>query len=152
MTLEARLRRLEDLEAIRDLIARYGPMADAGDGEGLASLFTPDGRYTIAAFAEAQGRKEISALLDTPSHRQLMQDGCAHLLGPVTIKLNGDHATATGHSVVFHHKGSEFVVFRVAANRWYLQRAKNGQWAVARRENALLDGSEAARQLVQPAS
>ncbi|WDF74320.1 nuclear transport factor 2 family protein [Novosphingobium sp. KACC 22771] len=152
MTIKARLRRLEDLEAIRDLIAHYGPMADAGASEGIAALFMPDGSYTITGFTEAQGREAIGALLDTPSHRQLMRDGCAHLLGPVTIKLNGDHATATGHSVVFHHKGSEFVVFRVAANRWYLQRAKDGQWAVARRENALLDGSEAARQLFQPAS
>lgn len=150
--IEARLRRLEDLEAIRELIARYGPLADAGDIEDMAELFLPDGRYSIAGFAEAQGREAISALLDTPSHRQLMQDGCAHLLGPVTITLKGDSATAAGHSIVFRHRDSEFAVFRVAANRWHLQRATDGQWVVARRENALLDGSEAARQLLHPAS
>ncbi len=30
-TLAARLQALEDREAIRDLIARYGPAADSGD-------------------------------------------------------------------------------------------------------------------------
>jgi len=150
--LEARLRRLEDREAIRELIARYGPLADTGDGVGVAALFVPDGSYGIAGFADANGRRAIAALLDTPTHQALMEDGCAHLLGPVTITLDGERATATGHSIVFRHGADGFTAYRVSANRWTLARASNEEWLVVRRENALLDGNAAARLLLQPAT
>lgn len=39
-TLESRLRRLEDLEAIRALDAEYCRLLDRGDWAGLARLFT----------------------------------------------------------------------------------------------------------------
>jgi len=39
-TLEERLQALEDREAIRALIARYGPLADSGDAAGVAALWT----------------------------------------------------------------------------------------------------------------
>ena len=80
-----------------------------------------------------------------------MADGCAHLLGPVAIEIDGNRATARGHSVVLRHTGSGFEVARVSANRWDLVRSESG-WRVCHRENALLDGSEAARALLaQPA-
>ena len=53
--LEARLQALEDAEAIRTLIARYGPLADQGDAEGVAQLWSEDGSYAIAGFGEARG-------------------------------------------------------------------------------------------------
>ncbi|HZV09637.1 MAG TPA: nuclear transport factor 2 family protein, partial [Novosphingobium sp.] len=109
----------------------------------------PDGIYAIAGFAEARGRAAIAALLETPHHRALMADGCAHLLGPVAICLDGDTATACGHSIVFKSGASGFAAHRVAANRWHLSR-RAGQWLVARRDNALLDGNAAARILLSP--
>ena len=33
-----RIRGLEDAEAIRNLIASYGPLADIGDAQGVAAL------------------------------------------------------------------------------------------------------------------
>lgn len=144
---EDRLRELEDREAIRDLIARYGPLADAGDAAGAAALFTEDGIYAVAGFGEARGRGAIAAMLESDTHRTLMVHGCAHVLGPVAIDLDGDCATAVGHSVVFRHSGTDFEVYRVAANRWELVRTHAG-WRAARRDNALLDGSEAARALL----
>lgn len=146
-SLEARLRALEDKEAIRELISRYGPLADNGDSEGVAALWTGDGSYAVGGMAEAKGRTAIAGLIDGETHRQLMQDGCAHLLGPVAIELNGDVAVARGHSVVFRHNGADFEVWRVSANRWELERCTEG-WLVRRRVNAPLDGSEAARALL----
>lgn len=146
-SLEARLRALEDKEAIRELIARYGPLADSGDSEGVAALWINEGSYTVGGMAEARGRVAIAGLIDGETHRQLMQDGCAHLLGPVAIELNGDVAVARGHSVVFRHNGADFEVWRVSANRWELERCTEG-WLVRRRINAPLDGSEAARALL----
>lgn len=147
MTLEARLQALEDREAIRALIAAYGPLADTGDSAELAALWTEDGTYAVGGMGTAQGREAIAGLIDGPTHRALMADGCAHLLGPVAISLDGDRATAQGHSVVLRHTGGSFEVLRVSANRWDLVR-KSGGWRVSRRENALLDGSEAARALL----
>jgi uncharacterized protein (TIGR02246 family) len=147
--LEQRLQALEDREAIRDLIASYGPLADSGDSEGVAALWAQDGIYAIAGMVEAKGREAIAALITAPMHSQLMDDGCAHLLGPVAIDLAGDIATARGHSVVLHWKGEAFEVLRVAANRWQLARTGEG-WKVTRRDNAMLQGSGAARALLNP--
>jgi uncharacterized protein (TIGR02246 family) len=145
------LQALEDREAIRALIAAYGPLADAGDSTGVAALWTEDGTYGVGGIGTALGREAIAGLIDGPVHRALMADGCAHLLGPVAIDLEGDRATARGHSVVLRHTSSGFEVARLSANRWELVRTKVG-WRVRHRENALLDGSEAARALLaQPA-
>ena len=149
--LAARLRALEDREAIRELIARYGPLADAGAAEAIAALWAEDGSYGVGGMGEARGRRAIAGLIEGPTHRDLMAQGCAHLLGPVTIELDGDRATARGHSVVFRHGDGRFEVFRVSANRWELLRDEEG-WRVSHRENALLDGAQAARALFSPPS
>lgn len=147
--LAARLRALEDREAVRDLIESYGPLADSGDGEAAAALWTEDGTYEVLGFAKAVGRAEIAALIDGPVHRALMADGCAHMLGPITITISGDSAQARGHSLVLRHTGSGFEAHRVAANRWTLARTAAG-WRVTHRINALLDGTEEARLLLAP--
>lgn len=143
----ARVQRLEDIEAIRNLIASYGPLADNGDAQAVAALWCENGVYAIGGMGEARGRAAIAALINGPVHQQLMTDGCAHLLGPVAIKLDGDRAIATGHSIVFRHKVSGFEVHRVSANRWALLRMVDG-WKVERRDNQLLDGHNAARALL----
>lgn len=148
--LEDRIVALEDREAIRNLIATYGPLADSGDATAIAALWTADGAYEVVGFATAKGQREIAALIEGPTHQALMAQGCAHLLGPVTIDVNGDTATARGHSVVFRNApngADSFEVYRVAANRWSLMRTGEG-WRVVHRANALLDGAEAARILL----
>jgi uncharacterized protein (TIGR02246 family) len=147
--LAARMQVLEDREAIREMIARYGPLADRGDAQALAALWEADGTYDVVGFAIASGRAEIAALIDAPYHRELMADGCAHFLGPVAVTVDADSATAVGYSVVFRNREGMFSAFRVAANRWTLRRdADSGQWRVSHRANALLDGVEAARVLL----
>ncbi|MBS0255270.1 MAG: nuclear transport factor 2 family protein [Proteobacteria bacterium] len=145
--LAARLRALEDREAIRELIAQYGPAADTGDAEAVAGLWTCDGVYQVHGFAEARGHAAIAALIAGPVHQALLADGCAHVLGPVAITLDGDHATARGHSLVLRWTGQGFELHRVAANRWELARTAQG-WRATRRDNALLQGDEAARAML----
>lgn len=149
--MEQRLTALEDREAIRNLIATYGPLADSGESAALAALWTQDGTYEVVGFAAAQGHADIAALIDGPVHRALMAQGCAHLLGPLAIEVHGDEASARGHSVVFRHGPDGFEAYRVAANRWALVRTRQG-WRVSHRANALLDGNEAARILLAPAA
>lgn len=144
-----RLRALEDREAIRDLIARYGPLADSGDAEAVAALFAEDGVYAVGGMGEAKGRAAIAALISGPVHQALMADGCGHVLSSPAIDLDGDRAVARCHSIVFRHEDGEWAPVRVAANRWELARGSTG-WQVTRRDNALLDGNSAARDLLSP--
>lgn len=146
-TFEARLRAQEDREAIRDLIARYGPLADSGSSSAVAALWTSDGVYAVDGFPEAKGHAAIAALIEGPVHRELMAHGCAHVLGSPAITLSGDQATALCHSVVFRRSGDRWDAVRVAANRWQLVRTAAG-WRVERRDNALLDGRDIAPALL----
>lgn len=143
-----RLRRLEDIQSIQQLVASYGPLVDAGESRGAAALWSEQGTYEVKGFGLAQGRSQIMALFDGPSHQELIVQGVAHVLGTPQIEIDGDRAVALGHSVVFRHCGNAvFEVFRVAANRWELIRGGNG-WQIDSRVNCLLNGDTAARALL----
>jgi ketosteroid isomerase-like protein len=143
----SRLAALEDREAIRDLIARYGPLADAGDCAGAAALWTPDGVYEVGGYGAYSGRPAIQALLEGESHQALIADGAAHVLSPPVIDLDGDEARARNHSVVFRRAGDAWDAHRASANEWHLKRTPEG-WRIARRINRLLDGTAEARALI----
>lgn len=144
--LEARLSRLEDEAAIRNLIARYGPLADRGDAAGVAALWTEQGTYEVGGYGVAKGHDAIAALISGETHQALMATGCAHVLSPHRIDLDGDTAVAVGYSLVLRRTGESFEVWRASANRWRLIRTPEG-WRVEARVNAPLDGQAASRAL-----
>lgn len=146
-SLEHRLAELEDREAIRNLIARYGPLADTGNAAAIAAMWREDGVYEVGGYGEYAGHDAIAALFTTGTHQELMRAGCAHILGPLHISIDGPQAVAVGHSCVFRHTASGFEAWRVSANRWELLKS-DGRWRVSRRSNRPLDGSEAARVLL----
>ncbi len=150
-SLEQRLQPLEDAENIRNLIAHYGPLADAGEADAVAQLWTVDGVYSVGRFAEACGQEAIAALITGGVHQQYMAAGVAHILGPLALRIDGDSAEARGHSlVVLHGAGGAYSIIRASANLWQLARsdaAGFGGWRVTRRDNHLLDGGAAARAL-----
>lgn len=143
-----RLEVLEDRAEIADLIASYGPLADTGDGEALAQLWVEEGEYEIGGFGSIKGHADLAAMLESETHRDLMERGCAHVLSPHTITLSGDQATAIGYSIVMRKAGETYEPWRVSANRWFLVRTSDG-WRVKRRENTTLDGSIDARSLLE---
>lgn len=145
---DARLRALEDQAQITNLIAAYGPLADTGDGEALAQLWVEDGEYDIGGFGLIQGHLALAAMMDSPVHRGLMEQGCAHILSPHRIELSGDSAIAVGYSTVMRRVGETYEAWRVSANRWWLVRSAAG-WRVKRRENTPLDGTAEARSLLE---
>jgi uncharacterized protein (TIGR02246 family) len=146
--LEVRLRALEDREAIRDLIASYGPAVDSGDSDRAAALWHENGRYDVGGFGVKTGRDAIAALLEGETHQALIVSGAAHVLSPLRITLDGDRAIATGYSCVFRWTGTAFEAHRISANRWTLKRGHHG-WRVEERVNRLLDGDAAARALLR---
>lgn len=144
---ERRLQALEDRAAIANLIASYGPLADSGNAQALAKLWTRDGEYSVGGYGTAKGHAAIAALIQGDTHQQLMGQGCAHVLSPHTITISGNEAEARGYSTVFRRAGDSYEAWRVSANRWRFVRTVAG-WRVTSRENAPLDGAEAARAIL----
>ncbi|MFK7840776.1 MAG: nuclear transport factor 2 family protein [Sphingorhabdus sp.] len=136
-----RLQRLEDLEAIRNLIASYGPLADSGDADGVAALWSVSGTYDVGGFGVSVGRPAIAALISGDTHQSLMAQGCAHILSPHQIMLNGATAIATGYSIVFRKIGDAYEAWRVSHNRWELSRQTDGNWLVDMRVNRPVSGA-----------
>ena len=105
-TLEARMKRQEDIEAIRTVLRAYGRRLDAGDLKGYAELFAADGEW-IGGFGKVKGRDNIQPFMEKNMRTPLPSvEGAAatapprpgprgaHLMTNEIIDVNGDHATA----------------------------------------------------------
>ncbi len=90
-SLLSRLRRLEDLEEIRQLFVDYGRHLDAGDVEAYADLFADDGEVLLGPIGRATGRAAIVELMTTVKARA--QAPSFHLVTNPVVRLDGDRAT-----------------------------------------------------------
>ncbi len=86
---EARLRRLEDLEEIRQLFVDYGHLLDLGDYAAYAHLFAQDGELMLGPMGRATGPEEIEALMS-----RLGGAGSLHLITSPIVTLDGDQAAS----------------------------------------------------------
>ena len=136
--LEQRLRVLEDEREIGRLITAYGPLVDAGAAEEVAGLWTADGVYDIDE-VYLEGHEQLAAMVRSRAHQGWIAGGCAHVVGPATITVDGDTAIAVCHSLMVVRQDERFVVRRATANHWAFGRTADG-WQVTRRTNRVLDG------------
>ena len=93
--LAARVRALEDREAIFGLFMAYRRCLDEKDFSGYADLFARDGEF-VAGEMVARGRAEIRALVDGMLGT-LLTDGAGddrHVVVNPAIELDGDRARA----------------------------------------------------------
>ncbi|UYP19094.1 nuclear transport factor 2 family protein [Rhodococcus sp. Z13] len=150
--LEDRLRLVEDTQAIHAVLTAYGPAVDAGDADAVGELWTQDAVYDVDVRV-MEGRDAIMEMVRTRPHQDYIEGGCGHLLDPVHIRVDGDTAVATCHSLLLRRDaGSDsFRVWRVSANRFELVRA-GGRWRIRRRTSRLLDGRTEARDLLARAA
>jgi hypothetical protein len=98
MTLEDRVRRIEDIEAIRKLKATYCFLCDAGLDdprvrEELISHFTADARinFGLGPASKFQGREGLEVFFG-----QVVPGAvsfCMHMVHNAIIEVEGDHAT-----------------------------------------------------------
>jgi uncharacterized protein (TIGR02246 family) len=89
MELEERIQRLEDIDAIRQLDAEYCRRLDAGDWEGLAALFTPDGEFV--GLDTARGHDALVSFFSGLAAGGLT--AFWHYVTNLEIDLDGDAAT-----------------------------------------------------------
>ncbi len=89
--LEKRITRLEDIEAIKQLKARYCHICDdTHNPETIASVFAEDGIWESDDFGKAQGHRDIRALFS--SFRELFTFSQHNISNPV-IQVKDTHAT-----------------------------------------------------------
>lgn len=96
--LEARIQRLEDIETIKQLKARYCERCDANyDADGLAALFTEDAIWDGGkTFGVATGREAIRTHFSGASKRVTI---ARHQVMNPIIDVDGD--AAKGHWLLF---------------------------------------------------
>lgn len=143
-----RVRELEDRLEIYHLIATYGIAVDSGSDDAMGQVFREDGVYDSDP-APMEGRPAIAAMVRSDGHQSLIHGGAAHVMALPVVRVDGDHAVATGYSRVYRADGQGgFEVWRVSANRWELERGADG-WHAVHRTNRLLDGRDESRQLLR---
>jgi len=142
-SLEARVQRLEDIEAIRVLKHRYATLCDEGyQADPLAALFTEQAIWDGGMLGRFEGREAIRAFFA----------GCAttvpfaiHHLGNPIIEVSGDEAT--GHwfllePLVFA-KGSQAFWMAARYHDRYLRTPDGWRFADVKIELTMLSPYEA---------
>jgi hypothetical protein len=141
--LEARVVQLEDTEAVRRLICRWGPGCDAWLPEEAASIWTDDGLF-VTDVSHCEGRAEIVASFNNDAHDDMIRSPTAHVHGVPLISVDGDEARAIDYSRLYRHTDDGFKIERVSINEWKFRRTPDG-WRTTSREVAAIDGSQTAR-------
>lgn len=96
--MEKRLRELEDKEAIRECLHRYGFNADLGRSEKWADGWTPDGVYDLED-RKWRGRAELLDLIGAPNNpHKSIENKSQHTMLNMYIRIDGDTAWAEGYS------------------------------------------------------
>src|SRR5579884_2515338 len=130
--LGARLGRLEDLEAIRQLFVDYGHHLDRGDLDAYAELFAEDGELLLGPMGRARGREEIRELMARATAASAGRSW--HLITNPIIELDGDRATTeVMWSVVVRGEDERAVLSMLGRHRDVLVR-RHGRWQFQRRE------------------
>ena len=128
---EARLDRLESLDAIRQLVAQYCLALDMRDLDALCGLFPEDVRVS----REASGRQALKVWFDQTLREQFT--GTAHVTGNHLIEFEGpDVARGVVYSRNEHETGDEWVIMTMMywdryeriGERWLFRRRLPLYW------------------------
>ncbi|MEI9851330.1 MAG: nuclear transport factor 2 family protein [Sphingomonas sp.] len=92
LSIEDRIRRLEDIEEVRQLVTDYAALLDARDMEAYADLFARDGAWIGPVVGAAHGREAILALMR--ANLDPAPPGANHLVSNIVVAIDGDAGTA----------------------------------------------------------
>jgi len=129
--LAARIERLESLDEIRQLVARYCLALDMRDLDLLCGLFPED----VRVGRDRTGRAELKTWFDETLRNQFT--GTAHVTGNHIIEFDDpDHARGAVYSRNEHETGPEWVIMTMLywdryeriSGRWYFRRRLPLYW------------------------
>jgi hypothetical protein len=123
---EARLDRLESLDAIRQLPAKYALCLDMRDMDSMVSLFPADVRVGKGESGRLALRGYMDQTLRSPF------TGTSHHIGGHIIEFDDpDHARGIVYSKNEHETGDEWVIMQMMYADDYVR--QEGRWYFARR-------------------
>ena len=132
------LARIRDELEIRNLIARVAQLADYGDVEEYASLFTEDGSWEFPG-APLHGRAGILAGARERRRQQVTGPGSAtrHLITTVAVRVeDATTAVADSYFQFWRDTATSPALFNMGHYHDVLRR-EDGAWRIARREITL---------------
>lgn len=125
-SLEARIDRLESLDAIRQLPAKYALALDMRDMDAMVSLFPED----VRVGKDTTGRLALRAYMDRTLRSPFT--GTSHHVGGHVIEFDDpDHAHGVVYSKNEHETGDEWVIMQMMYVDDYVR--QDGRWFFARR-------------------
>ena len=135
--LAERIARLEALEEIRELVARYGMAVDDRDVEGLADMFTSDAKFGLAdGMVANQGRQ---AVIDFYTERMAAFGATYHYPHSHVVEFDPDRA---GHATGMVNAHAELALegrTLVTALRYFDEyRVEDGGWRFVERKVAMI--------------
>ncbi|WP_051024665.1 nuclear transport factor 2 family protein [Nocardia aobensis] len=145
--LERRIRDVEDQLAITRLLASYGPLVDSGDAEATAALWTEDGEYDVPG-GHMRSREAIRSMVLSDAHRNLIETGSTHFIGPAQIEVDGDQALAVCESILVLRDADSYRILMSGSHRITLVRTHGG-WKIRHRITRELNGKPEARELLR---
>jgi 3-phenylpropionate/cinnamic acid dioxygenase small subunit len=135
---------LADRFEIADLLARYSTALDTKDWRALTSVFTPDATCDYGPLGSPAGIDEITALLRATL---ASLDVTQHLIGNLTVELQGDRATSSTYLIAQHLRsgtpgGDTYLIGATysdqlarTADGWRIEHRRiNRLWATGNRE------------------
>ena len=132
--LQERITRLEDIEAIKQLKARYCEICDheGYNADAMASLFTEDGTWTADGAGNAEGREAIRELF---ARFPKVIGQTQHIVANPLIEVEGDRAHGVWY-LISAETGSDGATHRNwphATARYHEDYVKqNGEWKFRR--------------------
>jgi uncharacterized protein (TIGR02246 family) len=126
MSIEARLDRLESLDAIRQIAAKYALALDMRDMDAMVNLFPAE----VRVGKDASGRQALRAYMDRTLRSPFT--GTSHHIGGHIIEFDDpDHAHGIVYSKNEHETGAEWVIMQMMYADDYVR--SEGRWYFARR-------------------
>lgn len=131
VSIEERLRRLEDRDEIHQLFVDYGQHLDAGDFAAYAELFAADGEVRLGPMGSAKGRDEIRALMEGALAGLIGTS--YHLITSPRVQIDGDTATSeVMWTVIQRGPDGAPIVSMIGRHRDQLVR-EDGRWRFRKR-------------------
>ncbi|MCW2830760.1 MAG: hypothetical protein JWP31_1452 [Aeromicrobium sp.] len=126
-TVEERLQRLEDRDAIHQLFIDYGRYLDEGDFEAYSNLFADESEVKLGPMGRAKGREAIRELMSNTLTD--LVGTSYHIISSPSVQIDGDTATSEVMWTVIRssEKGGTPVLGAVGKHKDQLVRER-GEW------------------------
>lgn len=133
--LEKRVQQLQDEQAIREVVIRYGEYLDARDYAGYASLFAKDGVWT-GGFGRATGPAAIQEMLEKnlgKPEQGFINKANFHLMTTVVVEVDGDTAKTRSRYTFFTASPDNRPTVALAGRYVDEFVRENGAWKIKKR-------------------